>query len=67
MVASGKYSVTLVGAPAEHGVNVAGSALGPSALRTIGLAGALGRLGRHVSDYGDLMPAAAADRRLKAQ
>jgi arginase len=59
MVASGRYSVTLVGAPVEHGVNVAGSALGPSALRTIGLAGALGRLGRHVIDYGDVMPAAA--------
>src|SRR5262245_27633383 len=45
--------------PSRFGVNVAGSALGPSALRTIGLAGALGRLGRRVIDYGDVMPAAA--------
>jgi arginase len=55
-------SLTFVGAPVEHGVNVAGSALGPSALRMIGLPKALRRVGCHVSDYGDLIPAAAAGR-----
>jgi arginase len=66
MVASGSLrqrtrSLTLVGAPIENGANVAGSALGPSALRMIGLPGTLGKLGCEVIDHGDLTPAANAE------
>jgi arginase len=66
MIASGSHrqrtsSLTLVGAPVEDGANVAGSALGPSALRMIGLPGMLGKLGCEVIDHGDLMPAASAE------
>jgi arginase len=54
-------SLTVVGAPVEIGANGAGSALGPSALRMIGLLGTLGKLGCKVIDHGDLMSAASAE------
>jgi arginase len=54
-------SLTVVGAPVENGANVAGSALGPSALRMIGLLRTLGKLGCKIVDHGDLMSAASAE------
>ncbi|MFN3623770.1 MAG: arginase [Hyphomicrobium sp.] len=48
--------LVLVGVPVEVGANVAGSRLGPSALRRIGLSRMLGRLGCDVVDRGDLAP-----------
>jgi arginase len=56
-----KQRLTLVGAPVEDGANVAGSALGPSALRMIGLPGALRKWGSEVIDHGDLLPAVSDD------
>jgi arginase len=53
-------SLVLVGAPIEEGANKAGSALGPSALRMVGLLETLGRRGCEVIDHGDLMPALGA-------
>ena len=55
-----KYArwLILVGAPVEDGANIGGSALGPSALRMIGLARKLRTLGCEVSDRGDLIPSA---------
>jgi arginase len=56
-----RQPLTLVGAAVEHGANIVGSALGPSALRTAGLHGTLGKLGYEIIDHGDLVPAASAD------
>jgi arginase len=63
MVATGlqreaSCALALVGAPVEGGANMAGSALGPSALRTIGLPRMLAKLGWEVIDQGDLVPVA---------
>jgi len=45
----------LVGAPVEAGANIAGSSLGPAALRAAGLPGMLGKLDCR-ADHGDLVP-----------
>lgn len=58
IVRSKPRRLALAGAPVEAGANVAGSRLGPSALRTIGLPGMLRKLGCDVADHGDLAPVA---------
>ena len=47
----------LIGVPLQEGASRLGCEMGPSALRVAGLAGALGELGHHVSDLGNLQPA----------
>ncbi|VAW21077.1 Arginase [hydrothermal vent metagenome] len=47
---------TIIGAPVETGAGRRGSQMGPDALRTAGLAQALGELGFEVSDIGNLVP-----------
>ena len=49
-------AVAILGAPLEAGAGVAGSAMGPAALRTAGIADALRELGHDVVDRGDLKP-----------
>src|SRR5690242_3578668 len=63
--------VQILGVPVDIGAGHRGAAMGPAALRTVGLAEALRDLGRDVTDLGDLMPdtdalRAAGGDRLKA-
>lgn len=47
-------TVNLIGAPTDVGAGVAGARMGPDALRVAGLAQALARQGRRVTDTGNL-------------
>ncbi|EKF18280.1 arginase [Nitratireductor pacificus] len=49
----------ILGAPVQDGAGRMGCEMGPSALRTAGLAAALGDLGHRVSDLGTVVPASA--------
>lgn len=49
----------LVGAPVQDGAGRLGCEMGPSALRTAGLAGALAGLGHEVTDLGNVAPGPA--------
>ncbi|MEM8755060.1 MAG: arginase, partial [Pseudomonadota bacterium] len=53
--------VTLIGAPVAAGASQSGCQMGPEAFRVAGLADALGSLGHHVRDAGDLRPGPAPD------
>ena len=46
--------IALIGAPIGVGAGIAGCAMGPAALRTVDLAGALAALGHRVVDRGDI-------------
>lgn len=48
--------ITLIGVPMEAGAGARGACMGPAALRTAGLAEALGSLGHRVTDLGDVTP-----------
>ncbi|MER8523530.1 arginase family protein, partial [Mesorhizobium sp. M1076] len=48
---------TIVGAPIQAGSGRMGCEMGPSALRTAGLAGALTELGHTLTDLGTIVPA----------
>ncbi|MDJ0685824.1 MAG: arginase [Alphaproteobacteria bacterium] len=48
--------ITLVGAPVNEGSRRPGCLMGPDAMRTAGLAGALAELGHAVEDWGDAAP-----------
>ncbi len=50
----------LIGAPVQSGASQPGCLMGPAALRTAGIAAALGALGHTVQDRGDLTPAPLA-------
>ncbi len=52
--------VALLGVPVQAGTRQAGCLMGPAALRTAGIAAALGELGCRVLDHGDLAPAPPA-------
>ena len=47
-------NIAIIGAPVEAGASVAGCAMGPSMLRTAGIAAAMKDLGHDVVDRGDL-------------
>lgn len=50
------FSLALIGAPVQSGASQAGCLMGPDALRTAGLAGALQDLGHTVVDLGNVAP-----------
>ncbi len=54
---SNSRPIGLLGAPVEAGAGSRGMVMGPAALRTAGLLGALARLGHEVADLGDCVPA----------
>ncbi|MEO0402703.1 MAG: arginase [Pseudomonadota bacterium] len=49
-------TITLIGVPMDCGKSRRGCVMGPDAYRTAGLADALGDLGHHVTDTGNLAP-----------
>lgn len=53
----------LIGVPLQEGASRLGCEMGPSALRTAGMATALSELGHEVSDLGNLSPTVSSDRR----
>lgn len=61
---AGPRDIGLLGIPLEAGGAVAGTLMGPAALRTAGLAARLTALGHRVYDHGDVTPLVVADRDL---
>jgi len=53
-IESSRRALTVIGAPLEDGAGVAGTVMGPAALRTAGLIRTLRDLGNEVDDRGDL-------------
>ncbi len=53
-IESSRRALTIIGAPLEDGAGVAGTVMGPAALRTAGLIRTLRDLGNEVDDRGDL-------------
>ena len=53
-IESSRRALTVIGAPLEDGAGVAGTVMGPAALRTAGLIRILRDLGNEVDDRGDL-------------
>lgn len=51
--------ISLLGIPLEAGNSVAGTLMGPAALRTAGIAAMLATLGHDVTDFGDVTPSEA--------
>ena len=54
-------NIALIGAPVGTGAGITGCAMGPAALRTVGLAATLEELGHRVTDFDDIRPAAVAE------
>lgn len=64
---AGPRYIGLLGIPLEAGGAVAGTLMGPAALRTAGLAARLTGLGHRVHDHGDVTPETVADHDLPAE